>query len=706
MQLSSRARDRSAVTEAAAFPAAGGELDVHALRRALWRKKWRILIPTILVALIASTAVNMIAPRYRSEARVLVEGRENVFLRPDAEKTQERATLDQEAVASQVQLVLSRDLAREIIKQLKLGERPEFDPVLSGISPLRTVLATSGFAKDPLRMTPEERNLEAFYDRLNAFPIDRSRVIAVEFQSEDPELAARIVNAVVEGYLVRQQAAKQEQARAAGQWLSGELDNLRNKVAAAEAKVEEFRARTNLFVGTNNTTLSNQQLGESNTQLGTARAQKADAETRARLIRELLRSGRAVEASDILNSELIRRLSEQRVILQAQLAEQSSTLLDKHPRIKELKAQIADLERQMRAEAETLVRSLETDAKIAGARVETLASGLDALKRHAASTNEQDVQLRALEREAKAQRELLESYLAKYREATTRETIDAAPADARIISRAIVSNTPAFPKKFPIVLVATLAMFVLSSGMVVTGELLDSNRATPSIAPVSMTVRGAEVIPPLVDAHPAVGVSVSAIEDLARALREAGAGSRRVIILGSGRNVGTTLAAITLARALARDANVVLVDLALGSSNLSVISTDPGAPGIADAMRGVASYGHIITCDKLSNVHLITAGQAADGEAVLGSPRLNMTLDALAENYDHVLIDGGAVPDIPPEHCAQLAPKAVLIADALDDPSTKAARERLQAAGFAEITVLVGSPRGPEIGAPGSRAAA
>ena len=106
-----------------------------------------------------------------------------------------------------------------------------------------------------------------------------------------------------------QQAARQEQARAAGQWLAGEIDNLRKKVADAEARVEEFRSKSNLFIGTNNTTLSNQQLGEFNTQLNTARAQKADAETKARLIREMLQSGRPIEASEVLNSELMRRLS-------------------------------------------------------------------------------------------------------------------------------------------------------------------------------------------------------------------------------------------------------------------------------------------------------------------------------------------------------------------------------------------------------------
>ena len=46
----------------------------------------------------------------------------------------------------------------------------------------------------------------------------------------------------------------------------------------------------------------------------------SDAETKARLIRDMLKSGRPVEASEVLNSELIRRLTEQRVTLRAQFA--------------------------------------------------------------------------------------------------------------------------------------------------------------------------------------------------------------------------------------------------------------------------------------------------------------------------------------------------------------------------------------------------
>src|SRR5256886_8312917 len=316
-----------------------GDLDLQVLGHALMRKRSWIIVPTVLALVASLAAVNMITPRYKSEARILIDGRENVFLRPSGERNEERNPLDAEAVTSQVQLVQSRDLAREIIKKNKLAERPEFDPVLGGLSPLKSMLALFGIGRDPFSLTPEERVLDAYYERFTAYAVDKSRVIVVEFQSQDPELAARVANSIAEGYLVLQQTARQEQAKSAGQWLSGEIEHLRKRGSDAASRVEDFRSKSSLFVGTNNTTLSNQQMGEINTQLNNARALKSDAESRARLIREMLESGKPIEASEVLNSELIRRLSEQRVTLRAQLAEQSSTLLDNHPRIKELKAQ-------------------------------------------------------------------------------------------------------------------------------------------------------------------------------------------------------------------------------------------------------------------------------------------------------------------------------------------------------------------------------
>jgi capsule polysaccharide export protein KpsE/RkpR len=553
--------------------------------------------------------------------------------------------------------------------------------------------------------------LDAYFDRLTAYAVDKSRVVVIEFQSRDSDLAARVANSIADGFLAMQQGARQDQARSAGQWLSGEIDSLRKKVGEAESRVEDFRSKSSLFIGTNNTTLSNQQMGELNTQLNNARALKSDAESKSRLIREMLQTGKPIEASEVLNSELIRRLSEQRVTLRAQLAEQSSTLLDAHPRIKELRAQLLDLDRQIREEASKVSRSLENDARIAGGRVDGLSASLEQLKRQASSTNGQDVQLRALEREAKAQRDLLESYLAKYREATTRENIDAAPADGRIISRAIVSNTPAYPKKMPIVLIATLATLMLTAGCIATGELLrmTAPRGASAGAPaVAARTAAAPLVPaPEVSAvHPEMAVAVPEIEQLAAELRAAGPAARKVTVLGTGEAASITLTALTLARMLARTAKVVLVDLSVSSPTLTAVSADAAAPGLADLMLGEVSFGDVITKDRLSRVHLVSAGRPGTDRALLQSPRMAMALDALLRVYDHVLLDAGTATDLPAELLTAQA-RAVVVPDpAMPAEARMQFCDQLRAVGFAEVSAL-NKPSSPSDAVePGSRVAA
>jgi succinoglycan biosynthesis transport protein ExoP len=696
---------------------AAGELDLRSLGQALARRRGWIIVPTVLVAVSAIAAVNLVTPRYKSEARILVDGRENVFLRPNGERNEERTALDAEAVTSQVQLVLSRDLAQDVVKKNKLAERPEFDPLLQTVSPLKSVLALFGIGRDPFHMTPEERVLDAYYERLTAYAVDKSRVIVVEFQSRDPELAARVANSIADGYLVLQQNARQEQAKAASSWLSGEIENLRRKVAEDESRVEDFRSKSSLFVGTNNTTLSNQQMGELNTQLNNARAQRSDTESKAGLIRGMLQSGKPIEVSEVLNSELMRRLSEQRVTLRAQLAEQSSTLLDNHPRIKELKAQVVDLDHQIREEASKISRSLDGDARLAVGRVEELTKSLDQMKKLASSSNGQDVQLRALEREAKSQRDLLESYLAKYREANTRENIDAAPSEGRIISRAIVSNNPAYPKKLPVVLIATLATLLLSAGVIVTGELLRITapraaavlaatpvRRAPRVKPAAVVdaaaVEPAVVAPPMI---PEPATTLDEIEQLAKDLCAAGDAARKIVMLGTAPGEIITLTALTLARLMVRETRVAVVDLAGLGPIISAVSVDQSAPGLAEVIQGKASFSEVITKDRLSRVHLVTAGRPGFDRSLLQSPRLALALDALLRVYDHVLIDAGAASDLPAEllttnACAVVVP----------DPSLEASVriqmcEKLKAVGFSEVTMLSKSAKSVEAIEPAQR---
>ena len=707
----------------------GGEPDLRSIGHVLWQKKLTIFGVTLLATAAAFLVVNAVTPRFQSETKLLLESRENVFMRADADKgVTDRGTIDEQAVTSQIQLVLSRDVAREVIKKEKLGESLEFDPAVGGHSLSQALLGLIGLGRDYTAMTQEERTLAAYYDRINAYAIEKSRVIAIDFSSANPELAARVANSIAEAYLASQRSAKTDQTKAASTWLASEIEKMRGKVADAEARVEEYRSKSNLFVGTNNTSLPNQQLTEINSQIAAARGQKADLEARARQLRELVRSGQPVDSSDIANSESMRRLTDQGSALRAQLAEQSTTLLDQHPRIKELRAQIAEVERAKRAEGERLARQLDNDAKVAADRLATLTTSLDQVKRVASTTNEQDVQLRALERDAKTQRDLLESYLVKYSEASARDNVNASPPEARVISRASPAIKPTYPKKLPTILIAAFAGLVLSTGFMITGALLAppagpaaryaqapmfadphapmpistmlnstmpmsrmpaplpymaSPPLSPVMAPPGFPAPQPAAVPPL---------PVSTTDQIAQTLRAAGEAGRRVTVAGAARNAGTTYAAITLARALAEGANVVLVDFAFGAPNLSVISTDPEAPGVAELVRGQAGFGDVITRDQYSPVHIVATGNVGnDAAALWASPYLSTIVEALAQSYNFVVLDIGSVADVPVEYFARLAQRSVLVTADPAAAQTRAARERMAMTGYGDVMLLAGA---------------
>ena len=294
----------------------------------------------------------------------------------------------------------------------------------------------------------------------------KSRVLQIEFSSWDPELSARAANTIADLYVRVQATSKRNNARIAAASLAGLINDLRVRVGDAERKAEEFRATNGLVLGANNLTMNNQQMSDLNGQLTLARTAQADSQAKSRLIRDMLRQGRINEVPDVANNELIRRLSEQRAALRGQIASESRTLLPGHPRIKELNAQLGELENNMKISADKAARTLDNDARIAGSRVENLQAALDQQKKTVGGSSVDDVRARELDREARLLKEQLEASTTKYQDALARQAAESTPSDARIISRAMAPQLPTFPKKMPIVLFATIAAFMLSAGAV------------------------------------------------------------------------------------------------------------------------------------------------------------------------------------------------------------------------------------------------
>jgi uncharacterized protein involved in exopolysaccharide biosynthesis len=635
----------------------GDMLDLAALWAAIKRRKAWIIGPTLAALGLSFVAVNLIPARYTGEARILLENRDSFYTRPGQNGGGDGGgqQFDSEAVQSQVQLIMSRDLAREAIKRIGLVGNSEFDSGAGALNALRKIGVLVGLGAHPADRSPEERVLETYYDRLLVFPVGRSRIVAVEFTSQDPALAAKGANIIANTYLEAQEAAKQDTARSASSWLSTTIEPLRKRVAEAEAKVEEFRSRNGLLVGANNTTITSQQLADLSTQLSDARRQQAEAQAKAGLIRDAIRQGRTFEIPDVANNELVRRLIEQRVNLRAQIALESRNLLSGHPRIKELNAQLADMEGQLRGAAERTVRTLENEAKIATQRIESFTAALDGQKKNVSSANDSEVQLRALEREAKTLRDQLEQYMLRYREAVARDAVNATPADARVISRAVEPTEPSFPKKIPTMIVATLATFLVALATIVSRELLNGQAGAPANAQRRAPGWvGAGAAAPRTDPRRerVAGLLTHAgrlgqltldperpeqtLVELAARIDEPARAMAPMLLVLDGGGAGATTAR-DLAEHLSRRCRCIIVDLAA--------DIDRREPGFSELLAGEALFSDIIMRESGSRLHRIGPGHAGR-DAVLAAPDLvEVALDALCETYDWVLVAAASNDD-------------------------------------------------------------
>lgn len=714
------------------------DVDLRRLFSSLAANWVRILVVAALVAAIAFALAWMAKPRYSAETRILIETQESIFTRPDSRGDGDASVLDQEGVASQVELIGSTDLIKQVAKSLNLAKLPEFDQA-ADMSLLDRLLVRTGLRSDPFEIPAEERVLKAFREKLTVYRVENSRVIVISFSSEDPKLAAEIPNALAEAYLATSREAKQQSNIEATDWLKPEIEDLTKRVREAEARVAEFRGKSDLLVGQNNSVLATQQLSELSSELSRVRAARASAEATAQGVRAALKSGASLDAfPEVLSSGLIQRLRERQVQLKADIADLSTTLLDNHPRIRSLKSQLADLDTQIRGEAEKVLQGLETEAATAKRREEQIVADLNSLKVESARAGEEEVELRSLEREANAQRELLESYLTRYREATSRGDRNYQPVDARIFSRAVVPNEPYFPKILPIVGAAFAGSLLMMAIFTLLAELFSGRAMRPApgrkpepVEQVAMpepvtAVPVAEKAEQQVEAatvrrHPAAAPPVTAPPseplrpqsalgeiDIARAadrLISSGAG-RAIFVSPEGDEAAA--ASVMVARAIS-DAGlrVLLLDLtASGAASMPMLDSG-GYPGITNLLTSESQFADVIHADHYSDCHVIPVGTANPVRAMRAVDRLPIILDSLTTAYDMVVVECGPADADGIRRLMGAETEVMISVIDPEDSAIAGAAEALAASGH-DMPTLV-TPVGftyPDPSAPGTRSAA
>ncbi|HEY5339293.1 MAG TPA: exopolysaccharide transport family protein [Rhizomicrobium sp.] len=547
---------------------------------------------------------------------------------------------DPASVQNQIQILTSRDIAAQVIANLRLYEDPEF------ASPNMITGA----------MPTADQMIDGFLRRLTVEANGLSTSLTITFKSGDPQKAAQIANAIADAYLQDQVNVENQAARSTTDWLIARVHTLARQVQNAESAVQEYKATNGLNDTGDGTSLVDQQMIGVSAALVAAKSDLAQKQATSGHINAMLQSGQVDGVSQVVASPLIVQLRTQEADILQKEAELSTRYGPRNPKIIDIESQKENLEAKVAQEAQRIGGSVANDVSVSRANVGSLQYSLDQLEKKSTSQGLTRVRLRALEANATSTRTMYEAFVTRLREAQGGIEFP----DARIISHASAPASPTSPKRTMIAAASVPAGLLIGLLCALIAERVSpamQYRPVPVRAPVYAAqpapdpLRGAPVlgdIPDYAALRAADLVIDRPAEDYARAVDALLAqivpqmrGRGKVISLTApDYNEGRTALATALARAATqRGFRAIVID---GDFQFPRAAIAMGLPplqhGLQDVLSGTAPLSQSLSRDPRSSALLLspTAMQAPNASFLNALPQL---VTYLRQTFDLVIVD-------------------------------------------------------------------
>lgn len=633
----------------------------------LWRRKKMIALTVAGCLTLGFIASILMTPRFASEAQVMV-GTDPVRM-TKMESVIQQTVADLESVQTAGYVLQSREVAARVANRLALDKDPEFNPFLRDeplwhrayrwimggfMGAFRWMMgqdsapsARAGASEEELDRIEQEVVTSVLLSHIDVTPLNKSHVLSIVADSEDPAMAARIANAFANVYMEQQLLGKAETANQATGVLTQQIGDLRQKVEESERAVEEYK-RANGLYQTKMATVSEQQLGELNSQLILAESSLAETESRLRQAQSAQNSPNGLNAlPDVLRSPLIHSLREKQAEVERMKAEMGSTYGARHPKMQEVEAQTRDVQNAVKAEISNIVAGLQHETQAARARVGALRGNLNQVKRDMDTNNSGSIKLHELEREAEANRAILTSFLERSKE--TRAQASMGDPGARLISRGATPLSPSYPPTNIILAVAGMLGLVLGACTALMIEGLDRTFRTrqqiedytglPTLALVP-AVKARDSGRILDDVNSPFSESLRSLH-MRLLFNGNSKGGKVVMFTSAAPHEGKSRISISLARLMARTGRrVIVVDCDWQRPMVHRHFGQRPYPGLADLLSGDVDAEQVVHQDRMTGAHAIFAGNvqriADDPQRV---EQLRPLLRTLAKHYDLVIVD-------------------------------------------------------------------
>src|SRR5712671_1090646 len=624
----------------------------------LRKHQWLILSFMLAVVTIVAIATFRMQPVWVATTRIEID-RENANILPFQGADSYDYMVDLENYSeTQSKILTSETLALQTIRNNALSTRPEFS---SPNGPSEAV-ASGSLANQ--KRPPE---LAEFLGSLSVKRVPSSRLMDVSFESTDPQLAARIVNAHIASYIEQNFRSKYEATTQASTWLADQLGELKIRVQRSEDARISYERQNQIWTLDDKQNITTQRLSDINKQLTDAQSDRMRKES----LYQFAKSGNLDAVPAVQNNSALGDLLKKHSDTASQYTDQLSQYGQNFPKVQRLQAQLKDFDQTIEKEKQKILNGLESDYREAQQRETLLTQALDQQK---AETNQMAgklVEYNILKREAEGDKTLYEGLTTKLKE--TAISAGLRSSNIRVVDPAMIPSTPARPAKARNVALGFLVGLVGGIGLALMREYLDNTVKTPDDVETLSRLPSLAVVPEFTGSNgdgkvkaslagfPSNGHSKrielvahhlpkSQMSEAFRALRtsillsQADHPPQVILVTSALPREGKTTAAANLAVTFAQLGDrTLLIDADLRKPGVGRLlnMTDGKYAGLSSYLAGVSSLDLVtVPHPTIPNLVAIPTGPLPPNPAdLLSSHKLADALQHLRSEYKFIVID-------------------------------------------------------------------
>ena len=655
------------------YPPPQGEKETHLKDywEVVWKRRWAVIAPFLIILITTAVAIFPIKPIYRGTVSIQINNNSPQIM--DFKEIFYSNVWDMDYYQTQCKVLESRTLARRVIQTLKLSEDPEFQPKpltpfqqwkSNLLKPIFGLFTSSkknvASEKDPSEKGPSETIKEAglinqFLGRLKVEPIRNTRLVKIHFDSNYPELSAKVPNTVAAAYIQQNMESRLITTEQVKEWLTKELEDMKAKVERADETLQAFGSKHDIISLDEKENIPMQRFTELNEALTKAESERMAKEA----LYKQTKDKHFETFPSILENKLLMELKQTYIQLEAQYMKLSETFKPEYPEMVRLKNQMQSIQRRMDAEISKIIAGIKNDYEASLHRESLTRQAFEQQKTRVMQMKGQSIQYNILKRESDTNKELYKGLLQRMKEAGI--AAGSTASNIQVLDQAETPTGPYKPDKKRALFLAAVVGLFLGIGLAFLFEYLDNTVKSPEEVERLIRLPSFGMVPEVSyerkkrmekgASYPVElvthGHPKSILSEAYRNIRTSILLSfsekppKKIVVTSPNPGEGKTTTAINTAIALSQTgAQVLIIDGDMRHPRIHKIFIEENGAGLSSFLSGNASLDSIIKKTEVPNLYYIPSGPIPPNPSeLIGSNLFKVMMESLGKRFDHIVLD-------------------------------------------------------------------